>query len=49
MYHDRTKPITPLPSRYPNGIFSRGWLRRNLGWLVLIGLVLLSLMLAVLQ
>lgn len=49
MYHDRTKPLTPPQPSYPKGVFSRAWLRRNLVWLALAGLVLVSLVMAMLQ
>ena len=41
LYSDRTQPKA-APAAYNRGFLVRGWLKRNLVWLVLVGLVLLS-------
>jgi hypothetical protein len=49
MYRDRNRQQAPAPSRYSTSFVIQTWFKRNLVWLVLIGLILLSLLLALMQ
>ncbi|MBD2020774.1 zinc ribbon domain-containing protein [Leptolyngbya sp. FACHB-36] len=47
LYHDRAQPQTPARSNYVRNVTLKSWFRRNLTWFVLLGLVLISLLVAV--
>lgn len=50
MYQDLSQPVMSLASqKYTSGFLLKTWLKRNLVWFVLLGLVLVSLILALLQ
>jgi hypothetical protein len=46
MYRDRTIPIVSTPTRYEQNSSPETWMRRNLFWLLLGGLLIVSLLLA---
>ncbi len=46
LYSDRVVPIANRSVKYGDSFLSKAWLRQNLVWVILIGLVLLSLWLA---
>ncbi len=49
LYRDRTQPITVPTSGYAPNVQLKIWLSRNLVWLILLGLVLLSLLIALVR
>ncbi|MDB9511869.1 zinc ribbon domain-containing protein [Kamptonema animale CS-326] len=49
LYHDRSEPILPLSSQYISGGWPqlvKSWCQRNIFWLFLLGLVIVSLLLS---
>ncbi|MGC8714095.1 MAG: zinc ribbon domain-containing protein [Leptodesmis sp.] len=49
LYCDRTRPSTPTKPGYSPGFQIQVWFKRNLTWIILAALVLLSLLIALLQ
>jgi hypothetical protein len=49
MYRDRNWQQALAPPRHSTGFSIQNWLKRNLVWLALIGLILLSLLLTLMQ
>jgi hypothetical protein len=49
MYRDRSQQALSTQPRYTPGFLIQVWFKRNLVWLVLTGLVLLSLILVLMQ
>lgn len=49
LYRDRTQPVAQPPISYPRSFQISAWFRRNLAWLVLVGLVLVSLFIALMR
>jgi hypothetical protein len=49
LYRDRTQPLPPPNSSYSLSFQLKTWFSRNLVWIVLIGLLLISLLVALLQ
>lgn len=43
LYQDVSAPLVSSPVKYGGEFLSKAWFRRNLVWIVLIGLVILSL------
>jgi hypothetical protein len=48
LYSDRTKPVETKPI-YSRGLQIRSWLRYHSGWLLLLGLLIISLIWAISQ
>jgi hypothetical protein len=49
LYCDRTQPATLTQPNYSNGFQLQLWVKRNLTWIILAALILVSLVIALLQ